>query len=63
MDIKGDTDIPVMVVGGIRNFEDMEAALQAGADMISMSRPLISEPDLITRLINGQGKSKMCKLQ
>jgi len=58
MNIKGNTDIPVIVVGGIRNFEDMEAVLEAGADMISISRPLISEPDLITRLKNGQEKSR-----
>jgi len=58
MNIKGNTDIPVIVVGGIRNFEDMEAALEAGVDMISISRPLISEPDLITRLKNGQEKAR-----
>jgi len=58
MNIKGNTDIPVIVVGGIRNFEDMEAVLEAGVDMISMSKPLISEPDLITRLKNGQEKAR-----
>jgi len=58
MNIKGNTDIPVIVVGGIRNFEDMEAVLEAGVDMISISRPLISEPDLITRLKNGQEKAR-----
>ncbi|SHO52456.1 NADH:flavin oxidoreductase [Anaerocolumna xylanovorans] len=58
MEIKGETDIPVIVVGGIRGFNDMEAALDAGVDMVSMCRPLISEPDLITKLNSGQLKSR-----
>lgn len=58
MAMKGDTDIPIMVVGGIRHFDDMEAVLDAGADMVSISRPFISEPDLITRLKTGQQKAR-----
>lgn len=58
MEIKGDVDVKTMVVGGVRNFEDMETVLETGADLVSLSRPFISEPDLITRLKNGQEKAR-----
>ena len=58
VELKGDTDIHTMVVGGVRNFDDMEAILDSGADMVSLCRPFISEPDLITRLKNGQAKAR-----
>jgi len=51
-------DIPVIVVGGVRNFDDMDEMLNVGIDMISLSRPFICEPDLITKLIEGQKESK-----
>lgn len=51
-------DLKTMLVGGVRNFEDLEAVMDAGIDMVSMCRPLISEPDLVTRLKNGQEKSR-----
>lgn len=51
-------DLKTLLVGGVRNFEDLEAVMDAGIDMVSMCRPLISEPDLVTRLKNGQEKSR-----
>jgi 2,4-dienoyl-CoA reductase-like NADH-dependent reductase (Old Yellow Enzyme family) len=49
------TDLPIMLVGGIRSREVMERILDEGsADMISMSRPLIREPDLPNRIRGGQ---------
>jgi len=50
--------IPIILVGGIRNLSDMEVVLDSGIDMVSLSRPLISEPDLITKLKNGQDSAK-----
>ena len=50
--------IPVILVGGIRDFTDMERALSAGINMVSMARPFIAEPDLITRLLEGEKRSK-----
>lgn len=58
IDIRGDVDIPIMVVGGIRNFNDMEKVFKRGANMVSMCRPFICEPDLITKLRNGQENAK-----
>lgn len=49
--------IPIILVGGIRSFNDMETVLSAGIDMVSMARPFISEPDFIPKLLTGQKKS------
>ncbi len=41
------TDLPLILVGGMRSLAVMESILAEGtADFISMSRPLIREPDL-----------------
>ncbi len=46
--------IPVMVVGGIRSKSIAEEVLQKGdADLISLSRPLIREPDLPNKFAAG----------
>jgi 2,4-dienoyl-CoA reductase-like NADH-dependent reductase (Old Yellow Enzyme family) len=52
--------IPVILVGGVRTPEDMDRALDAGVDLIAMSRPFICECDLLLRLQNGQPASQ-CK--
>lgn len=52
--IMSKTDMPIILVGGIRTFEDMETALNKGVKMVSLSRPLICQPDAITRLLNGE---------
>ena len=52
------TDLPIMLVGGIRSAEVMGRILDEGAaDMISICRPLIREPDLPNRLRRGQDKA------
>jgi 2,4-dienoyl-CoA reductase-like NADH-dependent reductase (Old Yellow Enzyme family) len=49
------TDLPILLVGGIRSREVMERILDEGsADYISLSRPLIREPDLPHRMRDGQ---------
>ena len=52
--IRKKVGIPVMLVGGIRSFADMKTVLDAGIDFVSICRPFICEPDLITRLMEGQ---------
>lgn len=49
--IKNQIDIPVILVGGIRSSAIMKSLLEnQEADMIALCRPLIAEPDLITKI-------------
>lgn len=52
---------PIILMGGIRNPISAEKFLQEGhADFISMSRPLIYEPDLPDRWMNGDHSPALC---
>ncbi len=54
--------IPLILVGGNRSFEVSEELVAAGtADYIAMSRPLIREPDLISRWKSGDRRRAACK--
>jgi 2,4-dienoyl-CoA reductase-like NADH-dependent reductase (Old Yellow Enzyme family) len=60
-DIKKAVHVPVMMVGGLRSIELMEEIVQNGeSDFVSLSRPLIREPDLITRWKNGSRRRATC---
>jgi 2,4-dienoyl-CoA reductase-like NADH-dependent reductase (Old Yellow Enzyme family) len=51
-------EIPVMIVGGIRSRGIAEDILQKGdADLISLSRPLIREPDLPNKFMAGKERA------
>ena len=51
-----DVDIPVIVTGGNRTIDHMEALLrQNGIDFFGLSRPLIREPDLPNRWLASRG--------
>jgi 2,4-dienoyl-CoA reductase-like NADH-dependent reductase (Old Yellow Enzyme family) len=53
--------VPVILVGGIRSFHVAEKILEEGyADYISMSRPLIREPNLIKRWASGDRSKARC---
>jgi 2,4-dienoyl-CoA reductase-like NADH-dependent reductase (Old Yellow Enzyme family) len=53
--------VPLMLVGGVRSLETMEALLAAGtADYFSMSRPLIREPGLPKRWASGDRSRAAC---
>lgn len=55
------TDIPIILVGGMRSRNVMEQVLADGdADFISMSRPLICEPDLPNRMRSGVQARSRC---
>ncbi len=54
-------DIPVILVGGHRSIEHMNKALNDGSiEYLSLSRPLIREPDLINRWQNGECSPAKC---
>jgi len=59
--IKAELSIPVFGLGGIRSFSAMEQIIEEGrADLISMSRPFIREPSLISRFRAGEIKKSDC---
>ena len=51
-------NIPVILVGGNRDIERLEEIVRQGkVDFIALCRPLIREPDLPSRWLEGRGKS------
>ena len=55
------TDLPIILVGGMRSRGVMEKILAGGdADLISMSRPLINQPDLPNLLRLGVQERSNC---
>jgi 2,4-dienoyl-CoA reductase-like NADH-dependent reductase (Old Yellow Enzyme family) len=54
-----DLHVPLIVAGGHRNVESLEEIINRGnIDFLSLSRPLISEPDLPNRWLEGRGSEK-----
>lgn len=59
--IKKKLKIPVIGLGGLRSFRIMEKLVVEGqVDLVSMSRPLIREPDLIARFERGEASASKC---
>ena len=55
-------DIPLILVGGIRSFEVAGRLLEGGlADLVSMARPFICEPDLVARWHAGDRRPSCCR--
>jgi 2,4-dienoyl-CoA reductase-like NADH-dependent reductase (Old Yellow Enzyme family) len=60
-EIKGEVNVPVMMVGGLRTFQLMEEVIQKGeTDFISLSRPLIREPGIINEWKSGDHHGATC---
>lgn len=56
-----ENDVPIILVGGNRNYEGMTSILnETSIEYFSMCRPLISEPDLINRYENGDTTKTKC---
>ena len=49
-----ETDVPIIAVGGIRNMNDIDALFDAGACAVSMSRPLLQNPRILTDFAEGK---------
>lgn len=52
--IRKEINIPIILVGGFRNINQMNDALERGIDFISMSRPFIADENFIQKLKNGE---------
>ncbi len=60
-DIKKELNIPIMIVGGLRTFDLMEEIVQKKeSDFISLSRPLIREPNIIDTWKSGDRHRAKC---
>lgn len=56
-----EVNIPIILVGGNRHVDRMNQLLnETKIDYLSMSRPLIREPDLINKWINSKTKDSLC---
>jgi 2,4-dienoyl-CoA reductase-like NADH-dependent reductase (Old Yellow Enzyme family) len=59
--IKRAVEVPIMVVGGMRDLKMMDEVVVGGkGDMISLCRPFIREPDLINRWLSGDNSPSHC---
>jgi 2,4-dienoyl-CoA reductase-like NADH-dependent reductase (Old Yellow Enzyme family) len=59
--IKEQVTIPVIAVGGIRKLRDIEEIIgENKADYISMCRPFIIEPDIVTKFLSGKQVESRC---
>ena len=59
--IKKEVNVPVILVGGLRSPDLMEEIITSGdADLLSLARPLIREPDLINRWAMGNLTKAKC---
>ena len=52
--IRPSTRLPLLVSQAFRGRSDMEAALDAGADLVGVARPLIADPELPQKLLSGR---------
>jgi len=60
-DIKNSVNIPVIVVGGIRDMQDINQIIRSNmADYVAMSRPFIVEPDIVNSFKAQQVDSSGC---
>ena len=56
--LKDEIKNPILLVGGFKSFDKIEEILESGsADFISLSRPLIRQPDLPNLWLSGSGKN------
>ncbi len=59
--IKEITNLPLILVGGIRSLSVMLKLINSGyVDMIAMSRPFIREPDFVNKLKSGVSTKSEC---
>ena len=58
--IKARVSVPVILVGGVVGTRDIEEALAAGMDAVSMCRPLILEPGLVRKFKGGKQAQARC---
>ena len=59
--LKKEVDLPLILVGGLRSIEKIEEVIHTPEiDAVSLSRPLIKEPDLVKSWASGLRKESTC---
>lgn len=59
--IAKNVDVPVIVVGGFRSFDVIEEVIDnTEIEAVSLARPFIIEPKLVTRWIEGDTRKSKC---
>lgn len=58
--IKNSVDIPVIAVGGIHDLQDIQETLADGIDAVAISRPLVLEPNLVSKYQSGKQTTARC---
>lgn len=59
--LKDEVSLPLIEVGGIRSADDMLACMEAGASAVSLSRPLLCEPDFPGKIRTTDNAVSKCK--
>lgn len=52
--VRAAVKLPLILVGGVRKLEDIDAILDAGIDFVSAARPFICQPDFYRHLEQGE---------
>ena len=61
--VKKHVDLPIAIVGGIRTLQEIQLAVDAGIELISLGRPFITEPDLLRKFKQGTVTSRCIHCQ
>jgi len=58
--VRGSVTIPLVLLGGIRSQANIQRAMDAGFDFVSMARALIHDPDLVQKMARGAVHASGC---
>lgn len=63
IEIKKSVNIPVIVVGGINNIDDIHSIIEnQNINFVSMCRPFIIEPNIVNKFFEGKQAISKCKM-
>jgi len=58
--VRAAVSLPLILLGGITRLDTMEQAMAEGFEFVAMARALLREPDLISRMRQGQASGSAC---
>lgn len=60
LQIRKAVSMPLVYLGGVRGYENIEQALRDGFDAVAMGRPLLHDPELVHRMERDHGVRSAC---